>query len=46
LINNEKEELRKKVEYVVEDREVVSRLLKDERDNLKLEKKAIREQHK
>jgi hypothetical protein len=46
LINNEKDELRKKVEYVVEDREVVSRLLKDERDSLKLEKKAIREQHK
>jgi len=46
LINNEKEELRKEVEYVVEDREVVSRLLKDERYSLKLEKKAIREQHK
>jgi hypothetical protein len=46
LINNEKEELRKEVEYVVEDREVVSRLLKDKRDSLKLEKKAIREQHK
>jgi hypothetical protein len=46
LINNEKEELRKEVEYVVEDREVVSRLLKDERNSLKLDKKAIREQHK
>jgi hypothetical protein len=46
LINNEKEELRKEVEYVVKDREVVSRLLKDECDSLKLEKKAIREQHK
>lgn len=46
MINNEKEELRKEIEQVVKDRKVVFRLLKNERDSLKLEKKAIWDQHK
>jgi serine phosphatase RsbU (regulator of sigma subunit) len=40
-----REELRKEAERVAEERAAVLRLLKDERNSLRLEKKAIRDQH-
>ncbi|WCJ32079.1 branched-chain amino acid aminotransferase 5 / branched-chain amino acid transaminase 5 (BCAT5) [Euphorbia peplus] len=46
LIDEKREELRLEAERVAEERLAVSRLLKDERDNLKQEKETMRKQHK
>ncbi|XP_058005444.1 protein CROWDED NUCLEI 4-like [Hevea brasiliensis] len=45
LIDEKREELRMEDEHIVEERQAVCRLLKDERDSLILEKETIREQH-
>uniref|UniRef100_A0A2P2KLA8 Uncharacterized protein MANES_12G118800 n=1 Tax=Rhizophora mucronata TaxID=61149 RepID=A0A2P2KLA8_RHIMU len=46
LIDEKREELRRQAEHIAEEREAVSRLLKAERDNLRLEKEAARDEHK
>ncbi|KAF2283813.1 hypothetical protein GH714_016127 [Hevea brasiliensis] len=46
LIDEKREELRMEAEHIVEVRQAVCRLLKDEWDSLILEKETIREQHK
>ncbi|KAJ8769349.1 hypothetical protein K2173_002553 [Erythroxylum novogranatense] len=46
LIDEKREELRKQAEHVDKEREAISRLLRDERENLKQEKEAMRHQHK
>ncbi|KAI3972682.1 hypothetical protein MKX01_019340 [Papaver californicum] len=46
LIDEKREELKREAELVVEERKAVSKLLKDERDNLKLQKEELREQFK
>lgn len=43
---NKREQLRKEVERVAEKRQVVFGLLKNEHISLKLEKKAVQDQHK
>ncbi|KAJ9177413.1 hypothetical protein P3X46_012635 [Hevea brasiliensis] len=46
LIDEKREELQMEAEHIVEVRQAVCRLLKDEWDSLILEKETIREQHK
>ncbi|KAL9229451.1 hypothetical protein vseg_004915 [Gypsophila vaccaria] len=46
FIDVKREELRREEEQIAVEREVISNFLKDERDNLNLEKKAQREQYK
>ncbi|KAI3878936.1 hypothetical protein MKX03_037333 [Papaver bracteatum] len=44
LIDEKREQLKREAELVAEERKAVSKLLKDERDNLKLQKEELREQ--
>lgn len=46
LIDEKREELRKEAERIGEERSIISKFLKDERDSLKLEKDALRDQYK
>lgn len=46
LIDEKREELQKEAERVAEERKAISLFLKDEHENLKLEKDAVREQFK
>ncbi|MCL7026575.1 hypothetical protein MKW94_030170 [Papaver nudicaule] len=46
LIDEKREELKREAELVAEERKAVSKLLKEERDNLKLQKEELREQFK
>ncbi|KAI3990880.1 hypothetical protein MKX01_026064 [Papaver californicum] len=46
LIDEKREELKREAELVAEERKAISKLLKDERDNLKLQKEELREQFK
>ncbi|XP_043714451.1 protein CROWDED NUCLEI 4-like [Telopea speciosissima] len=46
MIDEKREELRKEAERIAEERKAVSKLLKEERDSLKLEKGALQDQFK